>query len=135
MAREVYTNSEFIEFSRDLVMVRIFADTSTDGERIANMLHVEGYPTLVLFSPDGQISGQLEGARSAEQLMEELESMMDDDEPDEDSGREPSNSISVENSGGGSRIKDAPEADEELVTLCFSHGPRGEPGLEGKARS
>jgi hypothetical protein len=97
MAREVYTDSEFIEFSHDLVMVRIFADTSTDGKKIADMLHVDGYPTLVLFAPNGKIAGQLEGARSAEQLMDELESMMDDDEPDEDSGREPSNPITVEN--------------------------------------
>ena len=132
MAREVYTDSEFIEFSHDLVMVRIFADTSTDGKTIANMLHVEGYPTLVLFSPDGHVAGHLEGARSAEQLMEELESMMDDDEPDEDSERELSNSISVKNSGRGSRITDAPEANKEFTTFCFLHGPRGEPRPEGK---
>ncbi len=124
MAREVYTDSEFIEFSHDLVMVRIFADTSTDGRKIADMLQVEAYPTLVLFSPDGHVAGQLEGARSAEQLMDELESMMDDNEPDEDSGPEHSNPIAVEYNGRGSLIPaGAGNSTSKLVSINDDSGP------------
>jgi thioredoxin-related protein len=72
MTREVYSDEEFIKFSRSQVFMRVFQDTEPEGERLARRFRVRGYPTLIVLDSKGQEVDRILGAMSAEDLIEEL---------------------------------------------------------------
>jgi len=72
MAREVYTDKEFIQFSRSQVFMRVFEDTDPEGERLSHKFGVDGVPTLIILDSTGKEVDRLEGAMSAPELIDEL---------------------------------------------------------------
>lgn len=79
MAREVYTDKAFIEFSHKFVFIRLFQDTDPQGARLASRFEVEGFPTLIVLNSSGREVDRILGFRSAKELMEELQSIIDED--------------------------------------------------------
>ena len=77
MTREVYTDKEFIEFSRSQVFVRLFVDTDSQGARLARKFGVRGFPTLIVLDGTGRELDRLVGARSAQRLKADLEPIFD----------------------------------------------------------
>ena len=73
MAREVYTDKEFIEFSKKFVFMRVLADKNPEGEELKSRYRVGGVPTLLILDSKGREIDRLPGARPADILMEELE--------------------------------------------------------------
>ncbi len=72
MTREVYTDKEFIEFSRSQVFMRVFQDTEAEGDRLARKFKVRGFPTLIILDSEGQEVDRILGAMRASQLIDEL---------------------------------------------------------------
>jgi hypothetical protein len=72
MTREVYSNSEFIEFSRKYVMMRVFQDTEPQGNRLASRYKVEGFPTLLILDSSGHEISRILGFRNAQVLIDEI---------------------------------------------------------------
>jgi thioredoxin-related protein len=72
MTREVYSNSEFIEFSRKYVMMRVFQDTEPQANRLASRFRVEGFPTLLILDYSGHEIGRILGFRNAQDLIDEI---------------------------------------------------------------
>ena len=77
MAREVYPNSEFVDFSRGKVFVRLFADTDPEGERIARKFGIRGFPTIIVLNAKGEEAGRLEGFRPAPELIRGLKAIFE----------------------------------------------------------
>ncbi len=73
MAREVYTDKEFIEFSKKFVFMRVLADKNPEGAELKSRYRVGGVPTLLILDSKGREIDRLPGARPADLLMEELE--------------------------------------------------------------
>jgi hypothetical protein len=84
MTREVYTDTEFIEFSRSQVFIRLFVDTDAQGDRLARKFGVRGYPTWIVLDKTGREIDRLAGARSARGLKAAIESIFDAAGPDEE---------------------------------------------------
>lgn len=72
MTREVYSNKEFIEFSRSQVFVRVFVDTDPGGDRLTRKFKLEGTPTFIILDSKGHEVDRIEGGMSAKDLMEAL---------------------------------------------------------------
>lgn len=72
MTREVYSNKEFIEFSRSQIFMRIFVDTDPEGERLARRFALEGTPTLIILNSKGREVDRIIGGRRAQDLIREL---------------------------------------------------------------
>ena len=72
MTREVYTDKEVIEFSQSQVFMRVFEDIDAEGERLARKFRIQGFPTIIVLDSDGQEVDRIIGARSADELIEEL---------------------------------------------------------------
>jgi thiol:disulfide interchange protein len=72
MAREVYPDGEFVEFSRQQVFVRLFADTDPEGTKLAEKFRVRGFPTIVVVNSEGVEVGRVVGARPAKRLIQDL---------------------------------------------------------------
>jgi thioredoxin-related protein len=72
MTREVYTDKEFIKFSRSQIFMRVFEDTDPEGERLARRFKVRGFPTLIILDSKGREVDRILGAMSAQDLIEEL---------------------------------------------------------------
>jgi thioredoxin-related protein len=79
MTREVYPNSEFIEFSRKYVMVRVFQDTEPQGNRLASKFRIDGFPTLIILDSSGREIDRLLGFRSPQELMDAIRECTKDD--------------------------------------------------------
>jgi len=79
MTREVYTDKEFIQLSRNYVFFRVFQDTDPQGDRLARRYEVGGFPTLILLDSSGREVDRILGFRSAEDLMDEIKSAFKDD--------------------------------------------------------
>ena len=73
MTREVYSNKEFIEFSRSQVFMRVFVDTDPKAEELARRYRVEGLPTLLVFNSEGREVDRILGYMSATDLIQTLE--------------------------------------------------------------
>jgi len=78
MTREVYTDEEFIRFSRSQVFMRVFEDTEAEGARLARKFKIGGFPTLIILDSAGHEVDRIVGARDAQSLIEELESVFQD---------------------------------------------------------
>ena len=77
MAREVYTDREFIKFSKSQVFMRVFQDTEPEGARLARKFQVEGFPTIIVLDSKGVEVDRILGERDAEDLIMELEAIFD----------------------------------------------------------
>jgi thioredoxin-related protein len=78
MAREVYTDKAFIEFSRKYVLIRLFQDTDPQGARLASRFRVDGFPTLIILDSSGREVDRILGFMSARELMEEIQSIVEE---------------------------------------------------------
>ena len=72
MAREVYTDKAFIQFSRNHVFVRVMEDADAEGERLARRFRIEGTPTLIILNSSGKEVDRIVGGRDALDLIDEL---------------------------------------------------------------
>ncbi len=75
MTREVYQDQEFTKFSRNQVFMRVFQDTDPEGARLARQFRIIGFPTLIILDSSGQEIDRIVGALSAEDLIEDLQSI------------------------------------------------------------
>ncbi len=73
MTREVYTDNEFIKFSRSQIFMRVFQDTDPEGARLARRFKIEGFPTLIILDSSGHEVDRIVGAMNAQDLIEELQ--------------------------------------------------------------
>ena len=76
MTREVYSDSEFIQFSRKHVFVRVFADTNAEGMRLLRRFRIEATPTLVVLDSAGKEIDRIVGGLEAQELIDVLEEIM-----------------------------------------------------------
>lgn len=89
MTREVYSNKEFIEFSRSQIFVRVFQDSEVEGERLARKYRIEGFPTIIVLDSQGRVVQRILGGRPAPDLMELLQAIFDGHaDPKENTGSE-----------------------------------------------
>ncbi len=72
MAKEVYPDPQFVEFSRGQVYVRLFADTDPQGPDLSEKYQIEGFPTILVLTPKGEEVGRVMGARSRDRLIDEI---------------------------------------------------------------
>jgi thioredoxin-related protein len=72
MAREVYTDERFIQFSSRFVFMRVLADTDEEGAELQRRYKVLGFPTLLVLDSRGDEIDRLEGGRTTEELIEDL---------------------------------------------------------------
>ena len=77
MAREVYTNEEFIRYSHKFVFMRILEDQDPKGAALKKKFEVPGVPTLLIFDSRGREVDRIVGGRSAGDLMDELEEIFE----------------------------------------------------------
>ena len=82
MTREVYTDKEFIEFSRSQVFIRVFEDTESQGARLARKFRVDGFPTLIILDSSGHEVDRIMGFTSAPDLIDRLQEVFQADESD-----------------------------------------------------
>jgi len=73
MAREVYTDKEFIDFSRKFVFMRVLTDKDPKGAELQRRYRVSGTPTLLILDSKGMEIDRIAGALPARSLIEELE--------------------------------------------------------------
>ncbi len=73
MAREVYPDPKFVEFSRNHVFVRLFIDTDPQGPNLDERFEPRGFPTIVILNSRGQEVGRLVGARDRDRLIQEIQ--------------------------------------------------------------
>ncbi len=72
MASEVYPSQEFVDYSRNHVFVRFFADTDPQGRRLAEKFRIEGFPTIIVLDSQGNELGRLVGFRPSARLIQDL---------------------------------------------------------------
>jgi thioredoxin-related protein len=77
MAREVYTDKEFIQFSSKHVFVRVMDDDGAEGERLGRRFRIEGTPTLIVLNSSGKEIGRILGAMDAQDLIDEIREIID----------------------------------------------------------
>jgi len=73
MAREVYTDERFAQFSSKFVFMRVLADEDPEGAELESRYNVEGFPTLLILNSEGEELDRILGGRTVDQLIEELE--------------------------------------------------------------
>ena len=76
MAREVYPDKDFIQFSRSYVWVRVMEDIDAEGARLARRFRIEGTPTLIVLNPSGREVDRIVGGRDAPDLIDELKEII-----------------------------------------------------------
>jgi len=67
----IFNRQDFIERSRHFVPVYLDGDTPS-AQRLGSRFKISGYPTMILFTPDGQEITRLPGEVDAEQYMQVL---------------------------------------------------------------
>ncbi len=72
MTREVYSDKDYIEFSRSQVFMRIFIDEDPEGKELAREFGVEALPTLIILDSKGREVDRLVGGRDAPDLIRTL---------------------------------------------------------------
>ncbi len=76
MAREVYPDPEFVEFSRSNVFVRLFVDTDPQGPDLDERFEPRGFPTIVILNSRGREVGRLIGLRDKDRLIQEIQTII-----------------------------------------------------------
>jgi thiol-disulfide isomerase/thioredoxin len=67
----IFNRQDFIERSRHFEPVYVDGDTPS-AQKLASRFHVSGYPTMILFTPDGREITRLPGEVDADQYMQVL---------------------------------------------------------------
>ena len=67
----IFNRQDFIERSRHFAPVYVDGDTAS-AQRLASRFKVSGYPTMILFTPDGKEITRLPGEVDADQYMRVL---------------------------------------------------------------
>jgi thioredoxin-related protein len=76
MAREVYTDKEFIKFSKSLVFIRVMEDTGSEGKSLARKFRIEGTPTLIVLDSSGKEVDRIVGGMDASELIDTLKDII-----------------------------------------------------------
>ena len=76
MDRTVYTDKEFIKFSKSQVFIKVIEDTSSEGKRLARKFQIEGTPTLIVLDSSGKEVDRILGGMEAGELIEELKEII-----------------------------------------------------------
>ena len=108
MAREVYTDKEFIDFSRTHVFMRLFLDKDAEGSRLGRKFNVRGFPTIVVLNIKGEEAGRLVGVRGARKLIRDLEQVFDSSELYGEPENEAEKSVQPERESTPEPVKAAP---------------------------
>ncbi len=111
MAREVYPDREFVEFSRAHVFMRLFSDTDAEGRRLARRFNVRGYPTIVVLNIKGEEVGRLVGVRGARKLIRDLDAIFDESSLDDEPGNEAAEPAQPERESSRAPVIPAPASD------------------------
>jgi thioredoxin-related protein len=82
MTREVYSDKDFIEFSRSQIFVRIFIDEDPEGKELAREFAVEALPTLIILDSKGREVDRIVGGRDAPDLIRMLKFLFENSEDD-----------------------------------------------------
>jgi thioredoxin 1 len=77
MAREVYPDKKFTEFSKTQIFMRFFSDTDPEGARLARKFGVRGFPTLIILDSKGHVVDRIMGERTAPDLIDELQDIFE----------------------------------------------------------
>ena len=67
----IFNRQDFVERSRHFAAVYVDGDTPS-AQRLGSRFHVSGYPTMILFTPDGKEITRLPGEVDADQYMQVL---------------------------------------------------------------
>src|SRR5213594_3749122 len=127
MAREVYTDKEFIEFSRAHVFMRLFSDTDAEGRRLARRFNVRGFPTIVVLNIKGEEVGRLVGVRGTRKLIQDLDEIFDESNLDDKSGHEAADSAQPERESSSTPVKTEPAGDPSPEPAAESAPVKTEP--------
>jgi|WetSurMetagenome_2_1015567.scaffolds.fasta_scaffold702621_2 thioredoxin-related protein len=76
MAREVYADKKFINYSKKHVFLRVMEDTSDEGHALARKFRIEGTPTLIILDSSGKEIDRIVGGRDVQELIDELEDIL-----------------------------------------------------------
>ena len=98
----IFNRQDFIERSRFFVPVYIDGD-SPSAQKEGSRFHVSGYPTMILFTPDGREITRLPGEVDADQYMRVLAMGMNGARPVK------ATLAAALSTGGGARVNLAPE--------------------------
>lgn len=82
MTREVYSNRDFIKFSRSQIFIRMFIDENPEGKEIAREFGIEALPTLIILDSKGREVDRIVGGRDAPDLIRILEFIFESAEDD-----------------------------------------------------
>lgn len=82
MTREVYSDNDFIEFSRSQIFMRMFIDKDPEGKELAREFAVEALPTLIILDSKGREVDRIVGGRDAPDLIRMLKSIFETTEDD-----------------------------------------------------
>lgn len=81
MAREVYPDPEFIEFSRSQVCMLLDADKDSEGIRLSGRYNVHVYPTILLLDADGEEIDRMVGGRNTRDFIDALQLILNNPLP------------------------------------------------------
>ena len=127
MAREVYPNKEFIDFSRAHVFMRLFLDTDAEGRRLGRRFNVRGFPTIVVLNVKGEEVGRLVGARGTRKLIRDLEEIFDESSLYGDAQNEAPEPVQPERESTPAPVKAAPASNPSPKPAAESAPVKTEP--------
>lgn len=85
MTREVYSDKDFIEFSRSQIFMRIFIDEDPEGKELAREFAIEALPTLIILDSKGREVDRIVGGRDAPDLIRILKHIFETATAEDDS--------------------------------------------------
>jgi thioredoxin-related protein len=71
--KKVFTDSQVIALSRDMVNLKVDAEDDGEGTRLARKYGVQGFPTILFLTADGQEIDRIGGYLPADAFAEEIE--------------------------------------------------------------
>jgi len=84
MAREVYPDSRFVEFSKSQVFMLVDAYNDPEGQKLARKFDVEVFPTIIVINAGGTEIDRLTGGLDTENLIRDLTSIFSNPVPYEE---------------------------------------------------
>lgn len=72
MAAELFPAKEFIEATSDLVLLQVDTEDRGEGQELAMSLGIMRLPTVVLFTPDLEVAGMIQGYAPPGQWIDQL---------------------------------------------------------------
>ncbi len=81
MAQKVYTDREFIDFSRSQIYMMLNAEKDSEGMRLSRKFDVHNYPTILILDAKGQEIDRLIGGRNTKAFIRDLRSIFENPMP------------------------------------------------------